>query len=153
LPAWSESTRGKFVTRELKAAAITAEACGMPHARQVLRLEKQTIHKKSGRTENETHLFITSLDNGQASPRQLADIIRGHWSVENKNHWCRDATRWREDHCRLRRANAAFNLALLRNTMLALIPRDFRPFDAAFDHYLSRPSAAIALLTRTRLSQ
>ena len=123
----------------------------MPHARQVLRLDKQTIHKKSGRTEKETHLFITSLDAGQASPRRLADILRGHWSVENKNHWCRDATRWREDHCRLRRPNAAFNLALLRNTMLALIPRDFRPFDAAFDYYLSHPSAAIALLTRTRL--
>jgi predicted transposase YbfD/YdcC len=150
LPAWNECTRGKIVTRELRAATISAEACGMPHARQVLRLEKRTTFKKSGRTENETHLFITSLDTGQASPQRLADIIRGHWSVENKNHWCRDATRWREDHCRLRRPNAAFNLALLRNTMLALIPSDFRPFDAAFDYYLSHPAAAITLLTRTR---
>jgi hypothetical protein len=123
----------------------------MPHARQVLRLDKHTLFKTSGRTEQETHLLITSLDAGQVSAERLAATIRGHWSVENNNHWCRDATRWREDHCRLRRPNAAFNLALLRNTMLALIPHDFRPLDAAFDHYLSHPAAAIALLTRARL--
>lgn len=124
----------------------------MPHARQVLRLDKTSTHKKSGRSECEVHLLITSLDAGQIPATRLAATIRGHWSVENKNHWRRDASRWREDHCRLRRPNAAFNLAVLRNAMLALIPSDLRPLDAAFDYYHSHPAAAIALLTRARLT-
>lgn len=150
MPAWSECSRGKVVTRELRAAAITAVDCGIPHARQVLRLDKTSTHKKSGRSECEVHLLITSLDVGQIPATRLAATIRGHWSVENKNHWRRDASRWREDHCRLRRPNAAFNLAVLRNALLALIPSDLRPLDAAFDHYQSHPAAAITLLTRAR---
>ena len=152
MPAWNECSRGKVVTRELRAAAITAEDCGMPHARQVLRLDKTSTHKKSGRSESEIHLLITSLDAGQIPATRLAEAIRGHWSVENKVHWQRDASRWREDHCRLRRPNAAFNLAVLRNALLALIPRELRPLNAAFDYYHSHPAAAIALLTRARLN-
>jgi predicted transposase YbfD/YdcC len=136
----------------LTTAPITAEDCGMPHARQVLRLDKTTTHKKSGRRECEVHWLITSLDAGQIPATRLAAAIRGHWSVENKIHWQRDASRWREDHCRLRRPNAAFNLAVLRNALLALIPHDLRPLNAAFDHYHSHPAAAIALLTRARLN-
>ncbi|MFZ9937381.1 MAG: hypothetical protein ACO3JG_10045 [Luteolibacter sp.] len=71
---------------------------------------------------------------------------------KTKNHWRRDASRWREDHCRLRRPKAAFNLAVPRNALLALIPGDLRPLDAAFDYYHSHPAAAIALLTRARLT-
>ena len=152
MPAWSECSKGKVVTRELRAAAITAEDCGMPHARQVLRLDKTSTHKKSGRSESEIHLLVTSLDAGQIPATCLAETIRGHWSVENKIHWQRDASRWREDHCRLRRPNAAFNLAVLRNALLALMPRELRPLNAAFDYYHSHPAAAIALLTRARLN-
>ena len=30
---------------------------------------------------------ITSLTHTQASPARLADLIRGHWTIENGLHW------------------------------------------------------------------
>ena len=48
--------------------------------------------------------------------------MREHWSVENRNHHKRDASAWQEDRHRHRKPNAALNLALTRNVLLALIP-------------------------------
>jgi hypothetical protein len=42
--------------------------------------------------------------------------------VENRNHYKRDASAWQEDRLRHRKPNAALNLALTRNVLLALIP-------------------------------
>lgn len=46
-------------------------------------------------------------------------MIRGHWTSESR-HWQRDAC-WGEDRCRLRSANAACALALLRTTLQSLV--------------------------------
>jgi predicted transposase YbfD/YdcC len=35
---------------------------------------------------------VTSLAHAQASPARLADLLRGHWSIENGLHWVRDVT-------------------------------------------------------------
>jgi predicted transposase YbfD/YdcC len=35
-------------------------------------------------------LAITSLTATQASPAELAAIIRGHWAIEDRLHWVRD---------------------------------------------------------------
>jgi predicted transposase YbfD/YdcC len=51
-------------------------------------------------------------------------VIRGHWGIENKNHYKRDTCQWREDGHRHRRVKAAQNLALTRNALLAIIPFD-----------------------------
>jgi predicted transposase YbfD/YdcC len=32
--------------------------------------------------------MITSLTHAQARPARLADLIRGHWMIENGLHWC-----------------------------------------------------------------
>ena len=42
--------------------------------------------------------------------------------MENRNHHKRDASAWQEDRHRHRKPNAALNLALTRNVLLALIP-------------------------------
>jgi predicted transposase YbfD/YdcC len=73
-------------------------------------------------------------------------IGREHWSVENKNHWRRDATVWREDRSARRKPKGAKNLALLRGALLALIPSDqFDSLNAAFDYYRDhRTTAALS---------
>ncbi len=99
--------------------------------------------------ENETRDFITGLSEGEASHARLAAIARGHWSVENKNHWKKDATLWREDRGTRRKAKGARNLALLRNVILALIrPTEHASLNHAFLHYADHRSAAIRLLTQ-----
>lgn len=108
--------------------------------------------KKSGADfKSETRYFITSLEEENASRARLAEIARGHWSVENKNHWKKDASQWREDRGTRRKAKGARNLALLRNAILALIrPQEHASLNHAFLHYADHRPAAIRLLTQTQ---
>lgn len=107
--------------------------------------------KKSGNAfKSETRHFITSLTESEASPAKLAGIGRCHWSVENKNHWRKDATHWREDRSPRRNPKGAKNLALLRNVLLALIDLDpHSSINQTFIHYTSHRAEALRLLTKT----
>jgi hypothetical protein len=44
----------------------------------------------------------------------VAEIIREHWSIENKLHWIRDVT-FAEDHSQIRTGNGPAVMATLRN--------------------------------------
>lgn len=69
--------------------------------------------------------------------------------MENKNHWKKDATMWREDRGVRRKAKGAKNLALLRNALLALIPlEEHSSLNQAFHHYADRRTEALHLLTK-----
>ena len=46
--------------------------------------------------------------------------LRNHWGIENSLHWQLDVT-FQEDRNRVRRRNAAENLALLRRLTLSLL--------------------------------
>ncbi len=47
------------------------------------------------------------------SAKRLLEIVRSHWTVENQLHWVLDVV-FDEDDCRVRKGNAAENLAILR---------------------------------------
>lgn len=68
----------------------------------------------------EVRYFISSL---KASAINLERAVRGHWQVENKAHWTLDTT-FREDESRVRKDNAASNLAALRRLSLNLIKQN-----------------------------
>lgn len=105
----------------MSAAATDAQATDFPEARQLIQVRNYTTHKKSSKTETATRHFISSLGLEEARPERMAQSIRGHWSSESA-HWQRDAC-WGEDRCRLRSANAACALALIRTTLQALVRR------------------------------
>jgi predicted transposase YbfD/YdcC len=123
-----------------------------PGARQLVSLTRWYRERKSSANfKSETRYFITSLEEGNASHARLAEIARGHWSVENKNHWKKDASLWREDRGMRRKAQGAKNLALLRNAILALIrPEEHASLNHAFLHYADHRPTAIRLLTQTQ---
>lgn len=54
---------------------------------------------------------------------KLGDLVRRHWSIENRCHWVLDMT-FDEDACRVRKGHAAENLALLRKLTLNLLRND-----------------------------
>lgn len=66
--------------------------------------------------------FLSSIEAAQGE--SIAKQVRGHWSVENKNHYKKDTSLWMEDDHRHRRVNTAQNLALMRSALLAIIPFD-----------------------------
>lgn len=66
--------------------------------------------------------FFTSLWAVEASPEDLLELIRGHWSIENGQHHRRDRTQ-DEDRCMVREVNSARVLSLFRSLAIFLHER------------------------------
>jgi predicted transposase YbfD/YdcC len=71
-----------------------------------------------GKSESETRVYITSLW-PDAGP--LAEAVRGHWGVES-HHWVMDMV-FRDDECRIRKANAPANFATIKHLASNLLRR------------------------------
>ena len=75
-------------------------------------------------TSSQVRYFITSLPaQTPKHVRQFGRSVRRHWGIENRLHWVLDIA-FREDACRLRKENAAQNLAALRHIALNLLRQD-----------------------------
>ena len=119
-----------------------------PGARQVCDIRNTTTFKKNGKTTNHTRYFVASLTADAADGTRLAALARGHWAVENPNHWRRDAL-WGEDRCRLRNKNAACALALLRTTLLRPVLRcGWGTTREVFERVADRTSYGLHLLAK-----
>jgi len=68
-------------------------------------------------TSLERRYYLTSH---KADAAMLAEMIRGHWGIENQLHWVLDMA-FDEDRCRIRRGKAPDNFALLRKIALNLL--------------------------------
>jgi len=82
--------------------------------RRVVCLHRHTEHLKSGKISSETVYLISSLSSEKASPAQLPDINRGHWGIENRNHYVRDVT-FDEDRSQVRTKSDPRMMAALRH--------------------------------------
>ena len=97
--------------------------------------------------KSHTRCFLSSLSAHQET--RSAGAVRLHWSVENRNHYKRDASPWQEDRHRHRKPNAALNLALTRNVLLALIPfEQGQPLAHFFELYHRHPHHALRLILK-----
>jgi predicted transposase YbfD/YdcC len=84
-------------------------------ARPTQYLRKGQVIKKT----HETVFAITSYHPEEASPEQLLQIARDHWSIENGQHHRRDRTQ-DEDRCGVHQTNSARNLSLFRTLAIFL---------------------------------
>jgi predicted transposase YbfD/YdcC len=71
------------------------------------------------KTSEEMRYFIGSRVMGA---KQYGDAIRGHWQIENGQHWSLDVS-FREDDSRIQKRNGGINFALLRKIALSLLKR------------------------------
>jgi len=74
-----ERGHGRTERRTLKITAV-ARGLAFPHAAQAIQITRR--RKVKGKWSRETCYAVTSLSVTQASPAQLAAIIRGHWGIE-----------------------------------------------------------------------
>jgi hypothetical protein len=65
---------------------------------------------------------VTGLAHARARPARLADLLRGHWSIENGLHWVRDVT-FTEDASQVRSGTAPQVMACLRNLASGVLCR------------------------------
>jgi predicted transposase YbfD/YdcC len=111
---------GRYDIRRLQVVTCTgALALDFPHAVQALRIRRRRLNLATGRWSTVTLYAITNLTAAQASPADLADALRGHWSIEVLHH-IRD-TSYAEDTSRMRTGNAPRVMATLRNTAISLL--------------------------------
>ncbi len=81
----------------------------------VVRLE--SWRTENGKTTYEKRYAISSLS---PNAQHIAEAMRGHWSVENQDHWMLDVY-FGEDASRIREGHGAKNLATLRRLCLNLV--------------------------------
>lgn len=120
---------------------------GLPYARSAVVVRRDWRLKNAPEAEEKSHVryFLTSL--APDEKQRLPAAVRGHWSVENLNHYKRDTCLWREDDHRHRRVHIAQNLALTRNALLAIIPFGADgPLSSWFETYQRKPAKAIQLI-------
>ena len=126
--------------------AISPVTAGLPGARSAVTVQRNWSEKKGSQTpKSHTRVFLTSLSKEEKSRSTRA--VREHWSIENRNHYKRDASAWQEDRHRHRRPKAALNLALTRNALLAIIPfEQGQPLAKFFNLYQRHTAKAIDLI-------
>jgi predicted transposase YbfD/YdcC len=91
-----------------------------PGAHQAFLIERYR-HFPDGTITATTILGITSLTPEQASPADLAEVIRGHWHIEVLHH-IRDVT-FTEDASTIRAGAAARVVAVICNLVISLLRR------------------------------
>ena len=89
-----------------------------PRAAQAIQITRR--RKVKGKWSRETCYAVTSLSVTQASPAQLAAIIRGHWGIEDRLHWVRDLD-FDEDRSQIRTASGPQIMASLRNLAITIL--------------------------------
>jgi len=147
----SEGEHGRLDVRCAAVQTISPVNARLPGARAALTVQRDWSEKNNPlpAPKRHTRFFLTSLPAKEKSRATRA--VREHWSVENRNHHKRDASAWQEDRHRHRKPNAALNLALTRNVLLALIPfGQGQPLAHFFEQYHRHPSKALHLILKAR---
>ena len=72
---------------------------------------------QQGKDTYDTRYYLASLPLGV---KRFAQVVRGHWAIENTLHWCLDVT-FREDESRLRDRVAGDNVAWLKRFAIGLL--------------------------------
>ena len=106
---------GRVERRELTSTTMLNEHLDWPGVKQVCRLERTTVC--DGQTARDVAYAITSVSRAQADAAGLLKWWRGHWGIENKEHWVRDET-FGEDRSRVRSGAAPQILAGVRNLIM-----------------------------------
>ena len=87
-----EKSHGRIERRHFARVDTDWQISLFPSARQFIRSTREWYEGKSDELKSETRYFITSLEWAEKSAFRIAEAIRNHWSIENKNHWSRPKT-------------------------------------------------------------
>ncbi|MET7784847.1 ISAs1 family transposase [Streptomyces sp. NPDC005388] len=112
------TAHGRDEIRRLK--AVTVPRLPFPHAEQALQIVRRRRTMRTGKVSLERVYAITSLTAHHADAADLAERVRGHWAIENREHHVRDVT-FGEDASRVRTGSAPRAMASLRNLAIGAL--------------------------------
>jgi predicted transposase YbfD/YdcC len=119
----STKAHGRIDTRECIVKEWTFDLANQhkfPFIAQICSIRRKWTDLEGGNEKGETRYFITSASQQTANAEILLRSILDHWSIENCSHYVRDET-FGEDRSRIRRGNAPFVMATLRNLSIGII--------------------------------
>ena len=111
---------GRVEIRTLK--AVTVRGLGFPHASQVLQVTRKDPRPAQSAMADRGRLCRHQPGPRPASPARLADLLCGHWSIENGLRWVREVT-FTEDASQVRSGTAPQVMACLRNLAIGVLCR------------------------------
>lgn len=115
-----EKAHGRIENRQLVVHRLEPGEVDWPGAAQVFVLIATRITNPS-EPPVDTRLYgVTSLTAEEAGPEALLQLVRGHWTVENRVFWVRDVV-LREDASTVATGNIVSVLASLRGAVLNLL--------------------------------
>lgn len=133
---------GRRESRTLQVTGLRPRIA-FPHAKLAIRLTRTRATTRAASTTGaasttETVYAVTSLSWDEVTAARLADIIRGHWSIENRVHHVRDTT-YAEDRSQVRTGTGPHVMATLRNIAIGVLrTRDATTNIAAATRSLAR---------------
>ncbi|AFV77148.1 hypothetical protein Theos_2154 [Thermus oshimai JL-2] len=144
--AWRVERDGEVWRYRVWASPYLPEAMrAFPGVKQVVRLEREVMHKGTGEVRRGVSYALTSLGAEVADARRLGELLVGRWGIENGSFWVRDVL-FCEDACQVRGIGARV-LAALRAFLVSLLhQRGVRGKKAALEAFSFHPLSALRFL-------
>lgn len=111
---------GRIEIREFQVSKALKDYIRFPYVEQVLRIHRITTDLNGENRREEVVHSITSVAPELGSIELLAGLSRGHWVIENSQHWVRDVT-YDEDRSQVRTGSGPRVMASLRNCAISLL--------------------------------
>ncbi len=125
-PLYNEVNKGhgRIESRSIRVSTALNDYLDFPYVGQVAHVHRHVTDLNGGlvkgrKKKREDIYLITSLSPEEASPKDLLELNRNHWHIENKLHYIRDVT-FREDHSRIRKKHGAHVMASIKNLVISL---------------------------------
>ena len=142
---WVERDGEVWTYRVLASPYLPEEMRAFPYAQQVVRLEREVVHRGTGEVRPTVSHALTSLGPLEADALVLGRLMVGRWGIENASFWVRDVL-FREDGSQVRGVGAEV-LAALRAFLVSLLHlRGVRGKKAALEAFSFNPLSALRFL-------
>lgn len=141
-----DTKRGSLTTRTLRASTLLNEHLNWPGLAQVYEYHTHREQLATGKITHHTQYGITSLTPEKATAKDLLNLRKGHWTIENKLHWTRDVI-FGEDASQVRTEAIPHVMAALRNTVLAVFRfNGHTKITHALRFFAEKPKLAVKLI-------
>jgi len=149
----SIKAKGKLTTHKVFVSQDLVEYLDWPGLTHVWQLTREVTTVRTQQTTTEVVVGIARLLDGTDSAQQMIDLVRGHWSIENRLHRQRDVI-FLEDKSTIRKQNAPQVMAAFKNLVLSIYHSfSVRYFPTAFRRFLANPDELFTLLGLTGIQQ
>ncbi len=114
---------GRIETRECRVITnlkFIDEASKWKNLKSVIQVKRRREILSTQKITNETSYYISSLNK---TAKEMNQLVRGHWGIENSLHWVLDVT-FNEDFNRTRKGNADANFSIIRHIGLNILKLD-----------------------------